>query len=360
MRPICLCMIVCNEAATIDRCLFSARGVVDRYFIVDTGSTDGTIAKIEGFEGLDGDVVERPWVDFGHNRTELLALAPEGYDLLTLDADMTVQATMAPRFDGAEALNVPISGDHDESGPVLYSLPLLLRGFVTWEYRGAAHEYLCRADGELGDRAPVDGWHVEHHGDGGSRGDKLKRDRKLLRKAIDHGNEGARSTFYLAQTEALLGKPEKALDLYVRRADLGGWEEEVYVALLRAGRLAIELDAWDRAQVLFWRAYDLRPSRAEALYEISGEARHRGQFNLAHLAASKGVTIPRPDDTLFVAGWVYEYAMLFEFSVTSQRAGDFAAAAEAVDRLFEIETLPDAYKAAAARNRAEYGVPAGT
>lgn len=51
--PVCqrptlsLCMIVKNEAETLERCLESAKGHVDEVVIVDTGSTDGTqqIAK---------------------------------------------------------------------------------------------------------------------------------------------------------------------------------------------------------------------------------------------------------------------------------------------------------------------------
>lgn len=362
MRPLCLTMIVKNEAETIERCIASALGVgVSRYSIVDTGSTDGTVEKIRALVGdMPGEVHERPWVDFGHNRTEALQLVPAGFDLLVLDADMTVQALHPHAWpDGAEALDVPLLGDADDAGPISYLLPLILRGDVDWEYRGAAHEYLVRADGELGVRVPTEGWEVFHHGDGGSRADKLKRDRKLLKKAIDKGNEVARSTFYLAQTERMLGNLGKALILYTRRANLGGWVEECYVSLLYAGRLAIQLDEWDQALGLLWRAHDLHPGRAEALYEISGEARKRGEFTLAHLAASQAVEIPRPEGaTLFLADWVYEYGCLFEFSVTSQRVGNFMEAAGTVAALLAQEDLPDAYRAACLSNRAEYGLPA--
>jgi glycosyltransferase involved in cell wall biosynthesis len=362
MRRICLCMIVKNEAQTIRRCIDSVRHVgIDRWCIVDTGSTDGTPARIEELLGngeIEGELHQRPWVNFGVNRTELLRLAPADHDLLVLDADMTVQAIAAPHFaEDVDALEVSIYGDHDNTGPVSYGLPLLLRAGRAWEYRGATHEYLCLADGTLPVLGRADGFAVEHHGDGGARKDKLKRDRKLLRDSIDRGEEVQRSTFYLAQTEELLGRAGKARRLYERRAALGGWAEEVFVALLRAGRLARDDGDWERALGLFWRAYDVRPTRAESLYEISGEARNREEFALAHAAATLAVRLPRPDDRLFVTDWVYEYGAMFEFSVTSQRAGDYAAAANAVDRLLAVDGLPDAYREAALRNRAEYGPP---
>jgi len=42
LPTICLCMIVKNEAAVIERCLASVRPLIDTWVISDTGSTDGT------------------------------------------------------------------------------------------------------------------------------------------------------------------------------------------------------------------------------------------------------------------------------------------------------------------------------
>jgi glycosyltransferase involved in cell wall biosynthesis len=68
---ICLNMIVKNEAPVIGRCLASVRPLIDQWVIVDTGSTDGTQALIrEALADLPGVLIERPWVDFAHNRNE--------------------------------------------------------------------------------------------------------------------------------------------------------------------------------------------------------------------------------------------------------------------------------------------------
>lgn len=86
---LCLNMIVKNEAHVIERCLASARPLVDRWSIVDTGSTDGTQQRIaEIMAGLPGTLHERPWKNFDHNRTEALART-EGCDhSLFIDAGM--------------------------------------------------------------------------------------------------------------------------------------------------------------------------------------------------------------------------------------------------------------------------------
>ena len=49
MNTVCLNMIVKNESAIIERCLNAVYPFIDEYCIVDTGSTDDTIDKIENF-----------------------------------------------------------------------------------------------------------------------------------------------------------------------------------------------------------------------------------------------------------------------------------------------------------------------
>jgi glycosyltransferase involved in cell wall biosynthesis len=83
-------MIVKNESAVIERCLASLRDHIDAWVIVDTGSTDNTKEKIrKSLEGIPGALHERPWRNFGSNRSEAVALAYEsGCDyFLFFDAD---------------------------------------------------------------------------------------------------------------------------------------------------------------------------------------------------------------------------------------------------------------------------------
>jgi glycosyltransferase involved in cell wall biosynthesis len=92
-QTLCLNMIVKNEAGVICRCLDSVRPIVDHWVIVDTGSTDGTQDIIrQHLRDLPGELHERPWLDFAHNRSEALELARGKSDYtLIIDADDTLE-----------------------------------------------------------------------------------------------------------------------------------------------------------------------------------------------------------------------------------------------------------------------------
>src|SRR3954465_2759207 len=164
MSTICLCMIVKNEEAVIDRCLLSVRDQVDSWVICDTGSTDGTQAHIlDILDNIPGEFHERAWVNFGHNRSELIRLAREKADyLLLLDADMTVS------FRGESPLDLTADSyllRIRNPGNFEYRMKYLVRGDRDWRYEGVTHEYLTTSAPDRVER--LDEIILHHHADGG-------------------------------------------------------------------------------------------------------------------------------------------------------------------------------------------------
>ena len=89
MTSISLCMIVRNEERTLGRCLASVRAVVDEIIIVDTGSTDGTVAIAEAFGAR---VFHATWEDdFSKARNISLQHATKDW-VLVLDADEEINS----------------------------------------------------------------------------------------------------------------------------------------------------------------------------------------------------------------------------------------------------------------------------
>lgn len=339
-------MIVKDEARVIQRCLESVRGVIDHWVICDTGSTDGTQELIRrSLEGIPGELHERPWVDFGHNRTELMDLARSKADyLLLLDADMTISYDQA-RLHGLEADSYMLRHDEDPE----YWIKRLVRGDRRWWYVGATHEYLTTEGtdrvGSL--RAIV----IHHHADGGTRAEKLERDLRLLSEELAREPDNARTVFYLAQTVCSLGRVDEALELYRRRAGMGGWPEEVFYALYQVGVLSDRVGRRDQAIVALFDAWNNRPQRAEPLYVLSWMFRERRQYHAAHLLSERGIHMPVPQDALFLHRWMYQWGLLFEYSIAAYWVGQPDAALQACDRLLAMPHLPDAYREQTEVNR---------
>ncbi|NJL45821.1 MAG: glycosyltransferase family 2 protein [Leptolyngbyaceae cyanobacterium SM2_3_12] len=83
-----LCVIVKDEAATLATCLEAVQGVVDEMIVVDTGSTDGTVALAESHGAR---VYTFDWVnDFAAARNYSLRQATGDW-VLVLDADEVLQ-----------------------------------------------------------------------------------------------------------------------------------------------------------------------------------------------------------------------------------------------------------------------------
>lgn len=310
-KTLALCCIVLNEEKVLPRLVESVKDIIDYWVIVDTGSTDSTrdiIPKL--FGDIPGELHERPWVDFGHNRTELCKLAKGKADyLLLLDADMT--ATL----DGFDKNTLTGRGYHLRySGPLDYAQMLLVSGHIDWRYEGVTHEFItCNEPLVV---AYVGGIIINHHLDGGSRDNKLVRDLNLLRHGIIDEPENKRYFFYIAQTLKDMKNHQEALVFYNKRITMGGWPEEVWYSMYQSGKMLDKLDKVPESRTAFLEAYEYRPSRAETLFYMGRMCRKKKLYAQAvlFLEAAKRVKYPT-NDLLFIEKPVYDYLIDYELSV---------------------------------------------
>ena len=277
-RPeICLNMIVRNEAHIVHEVLDSVAPYITSWVIVDTGSDDGTQDVIRSHMaslGIPGELHERPWRNFGHNRSEALTLAQGHGDYIwVIDADDTVVGT--PDFSGlsADVYNLRYGRVTASSTGAAQ----LFRDGLRWRYEGVVHEYAVCDDPFVEER--LDGeYYIESRRLGARNLDpqKYARDRDLLLAEVERNPDDARSVFYLAQSYFDLGDFVNAREWYARRVDMGGWDEEVYCAMFRVAESMSQLGApWPDVQDAYLRAWEFRPTRAEPLHAIAYRYRDR-------------------------------------------------------------------------------------
>lgn len=354
-RPtICLNMIVKNEARVITRCLDSVRPFIDAWCIVDTGSTDGTQGVIrEALKDLPGELFERPWKDFGHNRTEALDLARGRADYtLIIDADevlIPAPGFRMPDLSADEYLTEHVAGDSGTS----FFLTQLVKSALPWRFVGVLHEVIqCDAPHTT---EKLRGLACKGFFDSARNVDpvaKYQSDARVLEAALKDEPDNARYVFYLAQSHRDAGNLQRAIEVYRQRAAMGGWPEEVWYSLFQIAVLLERQETeFDRVVGAYLAAYQARPARAEPLCELARAHRQRGHHAVALLFARAAAETPRPDDILFLDESVYAWRAADELAVASYYTGNPKQALAIADRLLAHPALPATERARVEENR---------
>ncbi|MEE6179618.1 glycosyltransferase family A protein [Mycobacterium sp. 050134] len=184
-------------------------------------------------------------------------------------------------------------------------------------------------------------------------------DRDLLLPEIAPDAGGAQSVFNLAQSLFQAGDFVNARKWYARRAEMGGWDEEVYYSMFRVAQAMEHLgEAWPDVQDAYLKAWEFRPTRAEALHAIARRYREGQRYLLGHLFAQFAAQIPFPEtDVLFVGADVYAWGAIDEQAVCAFWIGKHAEAFALCRRLVAHPDIPDERRRGVAANR-DFSVPA--
>lgn len=347
MASVGLCMIVKDEAHVIARCLTSLRGLVDYWTIVDTGSTDGTRDLIRDLlADVPGQLLERPWRNFGHNRSAALAAARSRADYsFVIDADEILEVPAGFAWPALTADSIFLT---HRTGDTTYWRGSLVANRLAWRYEGVLHEYL-EAEG-VQSTVQLAGPEVLGLFDGGrsrqvTTVEKYARDARVLEVALLDEPDNARYQYYLARSYRDSEQPALALEAYRRRAEMGGFAEEVWDSLYWIAKLT-EADAEPAAvAAAYLAAWESRPTRAEPLVALARYARRGRRFALARMVSAQAVVMTRPEDRLWIEEDVYAWRALDEFAVAGYWTGQYQDSARACRTLLAGGALPERQRA---------------
>lgn len=337
-------MIVKNERPIICRCLDSVMPFIDTWVIVDTGSNDGTQEVIRRhLKAIPGELHERPWVNFAHNRNEAMQLAWGKADyLLFIDADdklITPEAYQLP----------PLSADiyfiqqREAKGTTFrdHHVFFLIRNNTDLKWEGVLHEYLACPTKKT--RLLLSDIYCCYINDGNRSKDpqKCNKDIATLKEAAMKNPTDSRSVFYLARTYWSICDWASAKQWFQRRATMGGDPIEIYLSLLYVALAQKNLNE-DPGLFIdsFARAHLFRPTRTEAIYEIGRYFVETDKPLLGYAVLKVASEIPPSEDNLFVESWVNDWGIPLYLFLASTKIGKNREATDLLERLLTNPDFP--------------------
>lgn len=341
------CLIVRNEEANLPRCLKSLKGLVDEIIVIDTGSTDKTVAIAESFGAKIGNF---PWCeDFAAARNASLELATGDW-ALWIDADeeieqggekMLREALMRPYFGGFTVQIVNFLGDPTTGGRYVHAAVRLFRRIPGILFAGRIHEQIIPALFQQGfPTANLDKFRLLHYGYApGAMQEKGKLDRTITmleREVAQYPNDPFH-LFNLANVYVVAGREQDAkapIEKSIEQMGNDAPYAEVAYHLLSSIRLSLgdaegALKACDEASASGWNSIVNEFDRANALT-------HLGMHGQAL------EVLDRSDDMVWPARLIGDYGIKTykRWILRGQilgRMGELEMAIQAFDRALESD-----------------------
>jgi glycosyltransferase involved in cell wall biosynthesis len=223
-----LCMIVKDEESMLPRCLAAVADHVDEIIVVDTGSTDGTVAIAESFGAR---VLHHEWDgDFSAARNVSLDAATSDW-LMYLDADEVLVEGEGPRLrellghtwrEGIFLTETNHVGEMEDGAAVAHNALRLFRNRPEYRFEGRVHEQFAHRLPSLLERIEYTQIRVDHFGYLGAVRDakgKSNRNLELLERQIAEGVDTPFLHFNLGSERAAAGDVPGSL-VHLQRA----WE----------------------------------------------------------------------------------------------------------------------------------------
>ena len=375
-----LCMIVKDEEHVIKETLESMVENIDRYDITDTGSTDKTKEIIKEFfdeKGIPGEIYDHEWDGFGKSRTQSLRNAEKGGAdyCWVIDADDVFKG----KFNFPDDYLLDAYALRIKRGDFTWWRNQIFKMDGTWVYTGVLHEYAenptKQKDGSLKQgRLGSEGYYIDartlgarnlnEDGTAVDPVEKYSKDAEVFLSCLTNEDDpnyepdNPRYIFYLAQSYFDSKQFAEAKEWYMKRAEAGGWEEEVFYSLFRTAVCSSILqEPWEKTMQYFLSAWNYRPVRAEPLYQIARIYRLSGHPRLGYMFAKQAQSVPYPhQDILFLANEVWEWQILDEIGATAFYVGQFEDGYNACMTLLKENKFPEEHRQRIMDNLNQYQV----
>lgn len=332
---ICLVMLVKNDSKVIKRCLESVKPIINHWLIIDLESDDDTSSIIQDvLKDIPGTLLRQSWKSYEINCNEALnqARGKASY-LLVLNAENELIYDQNFKL---ETLTKDCYYFLTHKPGMAPAHVFLLTNRLNWEWSGG--NYL------------INGGSAHYRKMNGITISTIHPIPEI--RLDDEALTNPTYVLTLAQEYQGRGEFKLALKYYERRIALQGDQEEVYFALLQTALIKDQQhSSSEEISTSYERAFAFSSIHAEPLYYLGLFYREKQDHTNAYRVLKTGLKISPPKNKRFVENWIYDYGMLFQFSICAHYAGQYEEALQACDTLLANPNLPRPFRDSTFSNR---------
>lgn len=272
-----LCIMVKNGGEQFESMLQDNINYIDRWTILDTGSTDNTInIANKVLANKKGKLYTEPFINFRDSRNRLLDLAGKTckYTLM-LDDTYVIQGNIRKILGDIRGDQYANSYSfYIQSDDSLYASNRLVKSLTGLRYINTIHEIITQENNICCVIPQDDVFILDRRFDYMEKRTRNRKmlDLELLEKEVEKNPNEPRSYYYIAQTYRCLEDHENAYKYFIKRSQFrdNGFRQELVDAIFEAARTAnfILNKPWEECLKLYLDAYNVDNRRPESLYFI--------------------------------------------------------------------------------------------
>jgi glycosyltransferase involved in cell wall biosynthesis len=300
-----LCVMVKNGGDDFVKMLQTNLPFIDRWTILDTGSTDDTVNNIKTvMVGKPGQLFQEPFINFGESRNRCLELAGSTctYNVMLDDTYHLKEdlRTFLQYVRGDQ--NVDSFSMYITQNDLAYASTRVFKSKRNLKYKYAIHEVI-QEENNYNIIIPKENAYIYDMPSDKLRirtSERKQQDIYMLQNEIDKNPEDPRSYYYMAQTYNGMFLYEEAYNWFLKRIlhPETGFVAEKHEACLESGRIAQYALNKPATEFMKWyeMAHQVDPERPESLY-FMGLYYYESQNNipLAFHYVSRGFKLGFPE-----------------------------------------------------------------
>ena len=299
-----LCIMVKNGGEEFVSMLESNLPYIDRWTILDTGSTDDTVENVRRImSNKPGALYQEPFINFGASRNRCLELAGTSCtynvmldDTYHLKGDIRafLKSIRGDQFADSFSTYITVTD-------LTYASNRVFKSKRNLKYKYAIHEVI-QEENNVNVLIPIQMASIEDKQSeklGARTTARKHQDLVMLQQEIDANPDDPRPYYYMAQTYSGMENAEKAYEWFLKRINHpeNGFMQEKHEACLEAGRIAqfILNRPPEEFLPLYERATTVDAERPDALYFLGSYSLSVNDTKRAYEYLAKGFHLGFPE-----------------------------------------------------------------